>query len=320
MPRTWVTRAITSIKAEEPTQSRLFSALGSLESLSAHLTYSCDTKKLRHGLDRHFFPLACNQHTFDFLTAHPAHSWFGGVMRSATGMFLSNTDANTLLGMYKMHVLDRANAQLFLDGTPPPPSGTPALSRDEQPPASRTPASRGKLLDVGAGDGHVTAEIMGLFDSVLATEVSRPALWRMRMQGVPCEKMASLEPLKGQVFDTVACLNVLDRCSHPKSLLRDLRGLVKPQTGRLLLAVVFPFRPCVELGWGSALGEPEEWLGIDSELGWEESVNVMYQDVLVPAGFEVERLARVPYLCQGDVGSAFYELDDALFLLRVKDS
>ena len=38
--------------------------------------------------------------------------------------------------------------------------------------------------------------------------------------------------------------------------------------------------------------------------------------MLVPMGFEVERVARVPYLCQGDSGSALYALDDAVLLLR----
>lgn len=127
---------------------------------------------------------------------------------------------------------------------------------------------RGKLLDVGAGDGNVTVELKPLFDDVLATEVSAPAIWQLRGHGIPCSerpsyaslehrfwacitqhvrvcvcvwvgdlvvaaclalpvradelegaittvKIGSLDPLAGQYYDTVACLNVLDRCSHP---------------------------------------------------------------------------------------------------------
>ena len=47
-------------------------------------------------------------------------------------------------------------------------------------------------------------------------------------------------------FDAVALMNVLDRCDEPFTLLADLRKLVKPVTGRLVLAVVIPFRPFVE--------------------------------------------------------------------------
>jgi SAM-dependent methyltransferase len=49
-------------------------------------------------------------------------------------------------------------------------------------------------------------------------------------------------------FDTIVLLNVLDRCSEPLTLLRQLRELLVPGSGRLLLAVVLPFRPFVEDG------------------------------------------------------------------------
>eukprot|EP01051_Picozoa_sp_SAG22_P022487 SAG22_NODE_5403_length_1021_cov_1.079176_1_plen_116_part_00 len=43
----------------------------------------------------------------------------------------------------------------------------------------------------------------------------------------------------------VSCLNVLDRCDRPVSLLRDLRGLLAPG-GRVLLALVIPYYPYVQ--------------------------------------------------------------------------
>lgn len=107
-------------------------------------------------------------------------------------------------------------------------------------------------------------------------------------------KIGSLNPLAGREFDTVACLNVLDRCSHPLSLLRTMRGLMRPATGRLLLAVVFPFHPCVEVGWGRKLVKPVEDLGMDPEAGWEMSVNQMVEKVLRPAGFEVTTNTNPP--------------------------
>lgn len=49
-------------------------------------------------------------------------------------------------------------------------------------------------------------------------------------------------------FDVVACLNLLDRCDKPLTLLTDVKHTLQPVTGRLLVAVVLPFKPCVESG------------------------------------------------------------------------
>lgn len=49
-------------------------------------------------------------------------------------------------------------------------------------------------------------------------------------------------------FDVVACLNLLDRCDKPLTLLIDMKHTLQPVTGRLLVAVVLPFKPCVESG------------------------------------------------------------------------
>jgi len=302
MPRVWVTRVLRTISQEQDHGQKLMGALTSVESLRGALKYSCERSRLRKDLERCFFELSCNQRTFDFLKANEAHSTLGCWARSIAGMFVSNTDANTMLGMYKMHVLDTDNARLFLDG-----------------PGQRDPSeSRGRLLDVGAGDGHVTCELQPLFEEVLATEVSGPAVWRLQQKGIPTRRIASLDSLQGEVYDTVSCLNVLDRCSFPRDLLQDIKGLVKPVSGRLLLAVVLPFRPCVEGGGFNRLYRPEQDLDMPWDATWEESVNQLVDTVLEPAGYEVERLARVPYLCQGDTGSPYYCLDDAVFLLRVK--
>jgi len=49
-------------------------------------------------------------------------------------------------------------------------------------------------------------------------------------------------------FDVVACLNLLDRCDKPLTVLKDVKQILQPVTGRLLVAVVLPFSPCVESG------------------------------------------------------------------------
>mmetsp|Transcript_33651 Transcript_33651/g.52355 ORF Transcript_33651/g.52355 Transcript_33651/m.52355 type:complete len:82 (+) Transcript_33651:476-721(+) len=74
----------------------------------------------------------------------------------------------------------------------------------------------------------------------------------------------------------------------------------------------------VESGPG-VVRHPEQRFDLDPNQDWEASVNRIVKRVLIPCGYEVERLSRVPYLCQGDVGSPFFHLDDAVFVLKSKE-
>ncbi|CAK0857846.1 unnamed protein product, partial [Prorocentrum cordatum] len=116
----------------------------------------------------------------------------------------------------------------------------------------------------------------------------------------------------GATFDLVALLNVLDRASRPRTLLRQLVGLLTPVAGRLVLAVVLPFRPGVEDG--TAWLDPEEELPIFGA-SWEDALSQLVVEVLEPMGFRVEAASRVPYVSQGDWHTNYYVLSDALLVL-----
>ena len=132
----------------------------------------------------------------------------------------------------------------------------------------------GAVLDVGAGDGTVTSTALAPLVNfrqeqpvsngdaamhgpghglVVTTEVSGPMVRRLRSRGFVCHETvdlracASLLPAMRGAFDIVSCLNVLDRADRPKRLLEDLKTLVKPGTGRIVLAVVLPFCPLSSL-------------------------------------------------------------------------
>ena len=51
----------------------------------------------------------------------------------------------------------------------------------------------------------------------------------------------------GVKFDVITCLNLLDRCDRPLTLLRELRTALKPG-GKVVVALVLPFNPYVEIG------------------------------------------------------------------------
>jgi len=87
------------------------------------------------------------------------------------------------------------------------------------------------------------------------------------------------------------------------------------------LAIVMPFCPAVMGPGGSR--PPAERLPVpgccdgSKNNSWEESVNAMASRVLIPAGFQVDALARVPYLSHGDNRRPLYSLDDAIFVLSI---
>jgi len=45
----------------------------------------------------------------------------------------------------------------------------------------------------------------------------------------------------------------------------------------------------------------------------------MSNEVFRRAGFEVEAVTRLPYLCEGDMYNDYYILDDAVFVLKASE-
>lgn len=169
-----------------------------------------------------------------------------------------------------------------------------------------------RLLDLGAGDGGVTQVMGPHFKQVYATEVSLPMKWHLQRKNY---KLLGIEEWQhtGFKYDLISCLNLLDRCDDPLALLQDIRTALVPRTGRLVLAAVVPFQPYVEVG--GQWQRPKEHLKIKGRT-WEEQVSALSTQVFERAGFQVEALTRLPYLCEGDMYNDYYHLDDAVFVLK----
>lgn len=71
-----------------------------------------------------------------------------------------------------------------------------------------------------------------------------------------------------------------------------------------------------EIPTGGVENKPTENLNIEGQTFEEQCVSLV-RDVFEPAGFTLERFARLPYLCEGDLENSFYELDDAVFVLKL---
>ena len=256
------------------------------------LHYDCQRAALPSELRACFAALEYDaeaRHFVEHALAHRHGAWrsvaYGWLRRA-----LSDYDAYGLLGMYAMHLVGREQLRQLLA-------------------AGATP--RGALLDVGAGRGDVARLAAPLFASVSVTEASRVMRARLRARGlhVIAHDLARAPLPASMRFDAILCLNVLDRCAYPRSLLRHLRAALA-DGGRLLLAVPLPLAPHVQ--HAGATADPEEPLPA-AEPSWEAGAASIARE-LGAAGLRIERLARAPYVCRGDTRARLHVLDDALFV------
>lgn len=211
--------------------------------------------------------------------------------RRVLGSVLSDYDANGLLGAYPMRLLSTDEWRLLLGD-----------------------AARGRLLDVGAGQGWITEALAPLFDEVVTTETSRAMAWRLARRGWATHRVdLALAPLPDRgPFDVVACLHVLDRCARPLTLIERLRASVR-EDGRVVVAITLPYAPHVHVGPRTV--DPDELLPCVGD-SWARDLAALVEGALVPRGLEVERFTRAPYLSAGDTGQARYVLDSAILVCR----
>ncbi|KAL3315412.1 Methyltransferase-like protein 9 [Cichlidogyrus casuarinus] len=182
------------------------------------------------------------------------------------------------------------------------------------------------LLDLGAGDGKVTQKMSPFFRHVLTTEISPVMQWRLKqknfhildidswntMENFP--KDLTIESYNGKPqYDVVACLNLLDRCDKPMTLLSDIKMVLKPSTGRLVIALVFPLQQYVETTIGNV---PSEMLDVSHSQVWEVQFSSLIENVFKPLGYDLLKWTVAPYLCEGDFSQSFYALKDVIMVFR----
>jgi SAM-dependent methyltransferase len=260
----------------------------------ARLTTSADLKKLGSYGDR-FIELPVDAEWLNEVAALTRHRQ--GFLRTyaqrLARLYLSDFDANALTGMYRMQLL---------------PEGAWRRLLGER--------ARGRLLDVGAGSGDVTAALAPCFAEVETTEVSRGMVRRLTRRGFRCHAVDLSEtPLDVPVpHDAVSLLNVLDRCRKPLTLLRHCLTALAPG-GTFIVALALPYNPFYFDG--PLTPEPLERLdaGPEASTSWEDGARRLIERDLLPLGLSLECFARAPYLSAGDSQRALYELDDVVLVL-----
>ena len=262
------------------------------ERVGPELRYTCDLNRLPPELRDRFVALDADPATRAFLEALPQrrHGRLFTVAQLLLCQLVSDFDANGLLGTYPMHLLSTAQWQALLGERP-----------------------GGSLLDVGAGSGDITEQLAPLFDRISTTETSWGMARRLRQRGLGCVRTdVASQGVPDGPHAVIACLNVLDRCARPLTLLCRLHAGLEPR-GRLLLSMPLPYAPFVYDGPYSVI--PQERLPID-ESGWEQGAASLVREVLAPLSFETEALSRAPYLSVGDATHPHYVLDAVILVCR----
>lgn len=277
-------------------RDRVSEARAYAEEVGLELRYAVKLERLSPTLQGRFVQLGPDESLADYFERArlERHGTFVTWLHRSLRGFLSDFDINGLLGTYPMHVLGTAQWEHLLGGRP-----------------------GGRLLDVGAGSGDVTAQLGPLFDEVSVVETSRHMARRLSKRGYRCQAAdLANSSVEGAPYDVITLLNVLDRCDHPLSLLASLRAALK-DGGRLVIALVLPYRPFVYDGGTSR--HPTERLAL-IHAGFEGATNDLVDNVLLPLGLEIESVSRVPYLSGGDSERALYELDDVVLVCRARGS
>lgn len=262
-----------------------------------HQWYVCDTQKISEALRPMFFQSYLDEGTQTFLDRSIEKSrWlsiqlYHSFMSSVFSMFMSRTSINGLLGRGSMFVFSPEQFQRLLKISPDWKSQ--------------------RLLDLGAGDGEVTKVMSPHFEEIYVTEMSQTMIWQLHKKKYRVLNIDEWQRT-GFQYDIISCLNLLDRCHQPVTLLKEMRSVLEPTQGRVILALVLPFHPYVENG--GKWEKPAEIMQVNGTM-WEEQVNSL-ADVFEEAGFAVETFTRLPYLCEGDMYNDYYVLDDAVFVLR----
>lgn len=177
------------------------------------------------------------------------------------------------------------------------------------------------MLDIGAGDGNITLRLaqslLQLNNNIMlnayATETSYIMKDRLREKDITViNDIRELENVH-----LVSCLNVLDRCSDPKSILADIHSSLHPN-GRALMALVLPYNHYVERTSSQnrthlpSTPLLSHWP--NKTLSFNEEINAFFE-LLEAMGFVIESFTKAPYLCEGDIRQSFYWLIDILVIV-----
>ncbi|XP_047134836.1 protein-L-histidine N-pros-methyltransferase isoform X1 [Hydra vulgaris] len=258
--------------------------------------YSVNTEKLSRNVALKFEEQSFDAGTKRFLdncykkSDYIFTQFFHSIARTFLGWFMSMTTVNGLLNRGSMFVFSE---QQFLN----------LLNVNDTWHAE-------SFIDLGAGDGKVTEDLLHLFDKKYATEQSPTMQWRLKEKGFVVLDIDKWQ--KNEKYSIITALNLLDRIDEPMKLLQEIHTSLQPD-GVVVLAIVLPYNPCYERG--PSFGPPSEELQVKGRT-IEAQIQSLHDDIFKAVGFEVIKFTRLPYLCEGDLYNDYFVLNDIVFVLK----
>lgn len=176
------------------------------------------------------------------------------------------------------------------------------------------------LLDIGAGDGEVSIRVANtvaeLSENVMVQVFATEASWTMRKRLKKLNFNVVNEICDLKNCELILCLNVLDRCFDPFTLLKEIHTALAPE-GRAVVALVLPYMHYVETNTSHLPLRPLMQNSNKSNgrgSSFEEEA-IVFLELLESCGFKVESWTKAPYLCEGDLRQSFYWLIDIIVVL-----
>ena len=169
-------------------------------------------------------------------------------------------------------------------------------------------------LDVGAGKGDLVHFYKDNFSRIVCMETSKAMCRSLQRQGYIAHRTTTAtyeEEKVSEDVDIVFCLNTIDRCTNPKSLLENIRKLVPPGAP-VIISVPLPY--ChLDFIQKTALSG----MGLDGDNTFESSAEVVAQKLLIFNGFQPVSLYRYPYISSGPLDYPLSQtLDTAVFVCK----
>lgn len=213
-------------------------------------------------------------------------------------VFMTQTDVNGILRRGSMFILSEYQFQTLLFE-----SGSLIFPENI------------RVLDIGAGDGEVTMRLINAISMLLpessitlyATETS----WVMKRRLIEKKILVVDEINLLDNIQFISCLNVLDRCIDPLSLLHEIYKALAPD-GRLIVALVLPYSHYVEKNLNHLPLRPllDHWPE-NTKKSIDEEIEALFKQ-LENVGFKIISWTKAPYLCEGDLQQSVYWLNDII--------
>lgn len=252
--------------------------------------YTCSLGNIDPSYRNSFVPSRLDAEGEQFLAQKFEQSAFARFLETFLELFYTDYEVDGFFHRYPMHLLATPDWEALVGE-----------------------CRNGTLLDIGAGEGYVTAHAEKLFSKITATETAHSMCKSLRKRGYSVYEgdLAKNPALVNEVYDVVSLLNVLDRCEMPATLLRVALSKLK-QNGLLLIATPLPFHGHVS---ATVYGGDKQHETLFASTGtWEGDANTFFSAVLAPFGLSVERFTRLPYMSNGQHGP--YVLDDFVVVCK----